>query len=158
MPYDNRVNLLSRSHTASLYATDTLSITPTLHLTLSGRYNRTEVVNRDQINPGGGTDSLDGDHRFSRFNPAIGLSWAASPALGAYAGYSEGSRTPTAIELDATMITPSVAIATMMPASHGSKRPWMSSIRVAWWALVSRCVAISAPSTWPGRPAPGSPR
>lgn len=99
VPYDNRVDLLSRSHTASLYATDTLSITPTLHLTLSGRYNRTEVVNRDQINPGGGTASLDGDHRFSRFNPAIGLSWAASPALGAYAGYSEGSRTPTAIEL-----------------------------------------------------------
>jgi hypothetical protein len=44
-----------------------------LHLTLSGRYNRTTVNNRDRITPGGGPGSLDGDHRFSRFNPALGV-------------------------------------------------------------------------------------
>jgi outer membrane receptor protein involved in Fe transport len=69
------------------------------HLTVSGRYNRTNVKNSDQINPGGGAGSLDGDHTFSRFNPAAGLSFTPSNALKAYAGYSEGSRAPSSIEL-----------------------------------------------------------
>ena len=43
--------------------------------------------------------SLDGDHRFSRFNPAIGLAYAPAAGVSAYLGYNEGSRTPTAIEL-----------------------------------------------------------
>lgn len=98
-PIDNRVDLQGRTRTASLFASDTLSLGPALHVTLSGRYNRTTVHNRDRITPGGGPGSLDGDHRFSRFNPAAGLTWTLAPALQAYAGYNEGSRTPTAIEL-----------------------------------------------------------
>ncbi|HSC63689.1 MAG TPA: TonB-dependent receptor, partial [Caldimonas sp.] len=43
--------------------------------------------------------SLDGDHRFARLNPALGVNWNPSRAVQLYAGYSEGSRTPTAIEL-----------------------------------------------------------
>lgn len=98
-PYDNRVDLRGRSRTWSLFATDTVSIRDLLHVTLSGRYNETIVRNRDAITPGGGSGSLDGDHRFSRFNPAIGVSLAPIPAFNVYAGYNEGSRTPTAIEL-----------------------------------------------------------
>jgi len=98
-PYDVRVDLNGRSHTWSLYATDTISINNIWHLTLSGRFNRTVVRNRDLINPGGGAGSLDGDHAFSRFNPAAGVAFAPSRSLRAYAGYSEGSRAPSAIEL-----------------------------------------------------------
>jgi outer membrane receptor protein involved in Fe transport len=98
-PVDNRVDLVGRTRTGSVFATDTFSPNATLHLTLSGRYNRTVVHNRDGLLPGGGPGSLDGDHRFSRFNPAIGLTWDASRALNVYAGYNEGSRTPTAVEL-----------------------------------------------------------
>jgi len=98
-PIDARVDLLGRTRTASVFATDTLSLTQSLHLTLSGRYNRTTVHNRDRVLPGGGPGSLDGDHRFSRFNPAIGLTWGTTRTLNAYAGYNEGSRTPTAVEL-----------------------------------------------------------
>lgn len=98
-PLDSRVDLLSRSRTTSVFAADTVSLRPDLHLTLAGRYNRTHVVNQDAIHPGGGTDSLDGDHRYGRFNPAIGLSWVVSPAFNAYAGLSQSSRAPTAIEL-----------------------------------------------------------
>ena len=43
--------------------------------------------------------SLDGDHSFSRFNPAIGLTWAPSEAVTVYGGANQGSRAPTAIEL-----------------------------------------------------------
>lgn len=99
VPYDNRVDLTGKSQTWSLFVTDTLSFRELLHVTLSGRYNQTVVHNRDAITPGGGSGSLDGDHRFSRFNPALGLSLTPSTALNAYAGYNEGSRTPTAIEL-----------------------------------------------------------
>lgn len=98
-PIDSRVDLKGRTQTWSVYATDTLSLADLWHLTVSGRYNRSTVVNRDQLTPGGGSGSLDGDHRFSRFNPALGLSFTPSKALNVYAGYNEGSRTPTAIEL-----------------------------------------------------------
>lgn len=98
-PVDSRVDLVGRTRTWSLYATDTVTIQDVLHVTLSGRYNHTTVRNRDQISPGGGSGSLDGDHRFSRFNPAVGAAWTVSRALNVYAGYNEGSRTPTAVEL-----------------------------------------------------------
>lgn len=97
-PIDARVDLRGRNQTWSLYASDTLTLFERLYLTASGRYNTTQVVNRDQL-VSGGPGSLDGDHRFSRFNPALGLTYTALPGVNVYAGYNEGSRTPTAIEL-----------------------------------------------------------
>jgi outer membrane receptor protein involved in Fe transport len=98
-PFDNRVDLKSRVRTWSLFATDTLSIAGLWYLTLSGRYNSITIHNTDRINPGSGSDSLDGDHRYGRFNPAAGLTYAPSRAINAYVSYNEGSRAPTAIEL-----------------------------------------------------------
>lgn len=98
-PYDTRVDLAGRIQTWSVFASDTLSLQDKLHLTLSGRYNTTLVQNRDQIHADGDSASLSGDHRFSRLNPAIGLTYSSSVNLNAYAGYSESSRAPTAIEL-----------------------------------------------------------
>lgn len=97
-PFDTRVDLGGTVDTGSVYATDTLTI-GALHLTVSGRYNRTTIRNSDRITPGGGNGSLDGDHVFARFNPALGLTLNPSRALNLYAGYSEGSRAPTSIEL-----------------------------------------------------------
>ncbi|KAB2970703.1 MAG: TonB-dependent receptor [Zoogloea sp.] len=96
---DSRVNINGRTRTYSVFATDTLSLNNHWHATVSGRYNRTVLKNRDNLNPGGGDDSLDGNHTFSRFNPALGLTFTPSRNWNAYAGYSEGSRTPTSIEL-----------------------------------------------------------
>ncbi len=93
------VDLVGRTRTWSVFATDTFQLRDGLHATLSGRYNRTAVRNRDRVNPGGGGGSLDGDHRYGRFNPAVGITWSPARALNAYAGYDEGSRTPTAVEL-----------------------------------------------------------
>ena len=98
-PFDTRLDIEGRIRTFSVYATDTLSLPGGWHLTLSGRYNRTRIRNSDRIDPGGGPGSLDGTHVFSRFNPAAGLTFAASRAAVLYAGYSEGSRAPTAVEL-----------------------------------------------------------
>ncbi len=98
-PYDTRVDLAGRIRTWSLFASDTLSLRDNLHLTLSGRYNATSIKNRDQIHADGDSASLSGEHRFARFNPAIGLTYSPTRALNTYAGYSESSRAPTAIEL-----------------------------------------------------------
>lgn len=98
-PFDVRVDLRGKIRTYSVYATNNLALAPNLHLTLSGRLNHTSVSNRDRINPGGGRGSLDGDHSFLRFNPAVGLTYSPKPFLNAYVSYSEGSRAPTSIEL-----------------------------------------------------------
>ena len=98
-PYDVRVDLDGTTRTVSVYATDTLPLGGRTHLTLSGRFNRTTIRNRDQIQPDGGPTSLNGDHAYSRFNPAAGLTVDLTPELNLYGGYSEGSRAATSIEL-----------------------------------------------------------
>lgn len=98
-PFDTRVDLNGRIQTFSLYATDALALGNKLTLSLSGRYNRTTIKNSDRINPGGGLGSLDGNHTFDRFNPAVGLTFRPVRYLNAYASYSEGNRAPTSVEL-----------------------------------------------------------
>lgn len=80
----------------ALYATDTLSVTPQVDVTVAGRYNRALVKIRDTS---GTNPALDGDSRFGRFNPAAGATYKASDALTAYASYNEGMRIPTPVEL-----------------------------------------------------------
>jgi outer membrane receptor protein involved in Fe transport len=100
VPYDTRVDLGSHVRTASIFVMDNISLLDdALHLTVSGRYNRTTVKNRDRINPVTSPATLTADHTFERFNPAVGATYAFTQAVTAYAGYSEGSRAPSAIEL-----------------------------------------------------------
>lgn len=108
---DRTANLKGRTTTWSLYATDTMALEDNLHLTLSGRYNHIRVKNRDQdihyVYDGAGgflnqideDASLSGTHTFSRFNPAVALTWSPTRTLNTYVGYNEGSRAPTTIEL-----------------------------------------------------------
>lgn len=98
-PFDNRVNLKSRINTGSIFATDTMHAGSRWVFTFSGRFNRTAIENRDRITPGGGLGSLDGDHTYSRFNPAIATTFKLPASMNAYFGYTEGNRAPTAIEL-----------------------------------------------------------
>ena len=97
-PYDTRVNLDGSIHTPSVYLTDTLSLRA-WHFTASGRYNGTTVDNRDQLHASAGSGSLTSNNFYGRFNPAVGVTFSPSPLLNLYAGYSEGSRAPTSIEL-----------------------------------------------------------
>lgn len=91
------VLLGSRSRTASLFATDTISLNSQWHLTASARYNHTKVKNRDHIRSG--NDSLSGDHNFNRVNPSVGLTFSPNDSLSAFGSYSESTRAPTSIEL-----------------------------------------------------------
>src|SRR4029078_4333630 len=90
---------IGRTHTASVFASDSVDLSSSATLTVSGRYDRTKINNRDGIPPGGGPGSLDGDHVYSRFNPALGITFRPNTSFGAYLGYNEGSRAPSSIEL-----------------------------------------------------------
>lgn len=107
---DRAANLKSRTNTWSLYGTDTVNLADGLNLTAAGRYNHVRVNNRDQdvhyeLNGNALSNvvdedaSLTGKHTFSRFNPAVGLSFSPTSTLNTYVGYNEGSRAPTSIEL-----------------------------------------------------------
>ena len=97
--FDARVDLDGRTRVSSVFASDSVDLASALTLTVSGRYDRTEIDNRDGITPAGEPGSLDGNHTFSRFNPALGFTFNPSNRFGVYLGYNEGSRAPSAIEL-----------------------------------------------------------
>ncbi len=93
---EEALDVHATSLTQGLYATDTLSLTDKLALTVSARYNHThaQTVDRSGDNP-----DLNGDHTFSRFNPAFGVAYQLSSSMNVYAGYNESTRAPTAVEL-----------------------------------------------------------
>ncbi len=90
------VDIKTERENWALFFTDTYDLTQQLALTLAGRYQHTTIKIQDQT---GLEDKLNGDHSFSRFNPAIGLSYNVSPELTVYTAYNESFRTPTAAEL-----------------------------------------------------------
>ncbi|NPT42407.1 TonB-dependent receptor [Paraburkholderia sp. 1N] len=85
-----------RNSNLGVFVTDTLSLTRTIAVTASARYNHASVDIEDLS---GMQPLLNGSHSFSRINPALGVTYNPVPWLTAYANYSEGMRTPTAIEL-----------------------------------------------------------
>ena len=97
--FDARVDLDARTRVYSAYLLDALDLTRTLHVDLSARLDRTVIRNRDAITPGGGTGSLDGDHRYHRLNPAIGVRWSPTEVFALDAAVAQTSRAPSAIEL-----------------------------------------------------------
>ncbi|TMG78762.1 MAG: TonB-dependent receptor [Betaproteobacteria bacterium] len=95
------VKLDGASGTASLYVTDTYSPDPQWHLTGSARYNRTTIRTTDRLSPPlpPPARGLDNDLVYARVNPALGMSYTPQPSLGAFAGFSQGNRPPSPIEL-----------------------------------------------------------
>ena len=92
--------ITGRSRTSSVYFSDLVELNPGLHLTASGRYNDTRVETIDLGRAELGLDTnLDAKARYRKFNPALGLTWQATPAVTAYGGFSQGNRAPSPIEL-----------------------------------------------------------
>ncbi len=65
--------------------------------TVSGRNNYTAVKTTHELNLT--PPILDGDSTYVKFNAAIGATYQISPMLGTYAGWSQGNRAPSPIEL-----------------------------------------------------------
>lgn len=90
-------SLIGKTRTSSVFFTDTWSFTPQWHLTTSARYNYTNVITKDQINPS--PPNLDGNFNYTKINPAVGLNWTPSTDLTTYVSASQGNRAPSPIEL-----------------------------------------------------------
>jgi iron complex outermembrane receptor protein len=76
------------------FFTDTLDFTSQLSGNVAGRYNLAQIDLSDQLG-----SALTGNHTYSRFNPAGGLSYKLFPGLTAYASYADANRAPTPAEL-----------------------------------------------------------
>jgi len=81
---------------ASLYFLDTLSLTESVAVTLSGRYDDTRIELSDRS---GEDPELDGKHDFARFNPAVGVTFRLTPSMTLYGSYGESTRAPSPVEL-----------------------------------------------------------
>jgi outer membrane receptor protein involved in Fe transport len=103
MSLQNDVRLKTRSDYYGLYATDNFAFNDQINVTLSGRYNIAKVnlagYSTDYTVTPSDVGSLDGNHEYKRFNPAIGFNYNPTKSLGFYGGYNEGMRAPTPIEL-----------------------------------------------------------
>jgi outer membrane receptor protein involved in Fe transport len=79
-----------------VFLTDTFAIGARTHFTIAGRYNHAtiNIEDRSTVEP-----ELDGSHTFNRFTQSLGVTHAVTPTLTAYAGYNEGFRVPTPVEL-----------------------------------------------------------
>ena len=95
------VNLKGVSGTASAYASDTYSPGERWHVTASARYNRSAIRTIDRLSPPlpPPAQGLSNDLVYTKLNPALGVSYTPRTSLGAYAGFSQGSRPPSPIEL-----------------------------------------------------------
>ncbi len=91
-----RTHALTDNRYYGLFFHDTLTLDERWALTLSGRYNLAHIRIADQT---GAAPDLNGEHFFSRFNPAVGINFNPRSTFTAYAAYNEGMRAPTAIEL-----------------------------------------------------------
>ncbi|HZU88499.1 MAG TPA: TonB-dependent receptor [Stellaceae bacterium] len=76
------------------FFTDTYDLTPSLSANVAGRFNLAQIDLHDQLRA-----ALTGNHTYSHFNPAAGLTWKVRPGLSLYASYAEANRAPTPVEL-----------------------------------------------------------
>ena len=81
---------------ASVYFLDTLKLSDSVAVTVSGRYDDTRIELSDRS---GDNPQLDGKHDYSRFNPAVGITLRLAPAMSLYGSYGESTRAPSPVEL-----------------------------------------------------------
>ncbi len=94
---DSRVYLKVKTQQEYVYFLNAISIGEKFTLNLAGRYNYAYVSMQDQIDSGEG--SLNGEHYFHRFNPAISVNYLINQYYAFKLSYSESSRTPSPAEL-----------------------------------------------------------
>jgi iron complex outermembrane receptor protein len=93
---------------------------------------------------------LDGNGRYRRFNPALGVTWQVGPTFTAYGGISQGNRAPSPIELgcsdpenacvlpNALQADPPLKQVVSQTVEAGLRGKWGESLR--WNASVYRSV------------------
>lgn len=88
------VRLRTNVRHASAFVSDFFTLSPRLTLMAAARLNRSDVTLRDQLG-----DDLDGDHDFTRVNPAFGATFDLPGRVTVYGSMATSSRVPTPSEL-----------------------------------------------------------
>jgi outer membrane receptor protein involved in Fe transport len=94
---ESQVRLDVTTEQQYIYASYSMAFEYGLTLNIAGRYNNSHIIMNDLIDEGEG--SLDGNHKFNRFNPAFGLDYRINDKFSAKLSYSESSRVPSPAEL-----------------------------------------------------------
>jgi iron complex outermembrane receptor protein len=89
------VNLNADNKYYGVYLTDTFDVIDALSVTVNGRYNIAKVDLADRNG-----DALNGNNRFTHFDPSAGITYKIIPALTVYGSYAINNRAPTASELE----------------------------------------------------------
>ena len=89
------VSLITNNKYYGAYLTDTFDVTQALSVTASARYNIAKIDLEDQL----GTN-LNGNNRFTHFDPSLGATYKLSPNVTAFGGLAVNNRTPTASEIE----------------------------------------------------------
>lgn len=97
---NQNTDAFARTRNIGLFVTNTLALDKRLSLTASGRYNHANVrLAGSSLDNNGNPRDLGGDNTFSRFNPALGVTFSPTSSYTNYLSYTEGMRTPTPVEL-----------------------------------------------------------
>ena len=88
------VQLKTATRYYGVFVSDSLQLDSRWTLTGSARYNFDHLSMSDQL----GT-ALNGEHSFNHLNPAFGVNFKPNAGVVAYAGYTDGMRVPSPIEL-----------------------------------------------------------
>jgi len=114
-----------------VYLTDTFDVTPPLSVTVTGRYNMARVDLSDRNG-----DALNGNNRFTHFDPSAGVTYKIIPALTVYGSYAVNNRAPTASELECA----NPAAPCLLPTNLASDPPLKQ--------VVSETVEAGARGSW----------
>ncbi|MGZ8255574.1 MAG: TonB-dependent receptor, partial [Burkholderiaceae bacterium] len=121
-------SLSGSTKTWTLLATNTYRPLQNVALTVSGRYNHSDVETTDRLNPV--PPNLDGDYSYDKFNPAAGVTYSPFETLNFFGGWSQGNRVPTPIELGcADPLNPCT-----LPAGLASD-PFLDQVTAQTWEL-----------------------
>jgi iron complex outermembrane receptor protein len=94
---ESQVRLDVTTEQQYIFASYSMAFEQGLTLNIAGRYNNSHIIMNDLIDDGKG--SLDGNHKFHRFNPAVGVDYQINNEFTAKLSYSESSRVPSPAEL-----------------------------------------------------------
>jgi iron complex outermembrane recepter protein len=114
-----------------LFVTDTFDVIDPLSVTVTGRYNIAKVDLADRNG-----DLLNGNNRFTHFDPSAGATYKIIPALTVYGSYAINNRAPTASELECA----NPAAPCLLPTNLASDPPLKQ--------VVSKTVEVGARGTF----------
>lgn len=93
---ESMVRLKTDVRHVHVFFSDNIVLDRNWSLQLAGRFNRSDIDMFDGVETGPG--SLNGNHKFSHFNPSVGVHYQMD-GLSIYSRFSQSSRTPSPAEL-----------------------------------------------------------